>query len=171
MRHVAAAALIFALLSGPALAHGGQCKGPSDAGGPSGAGGGAAAPPTNPGGAAAPGPGAPSAGAPSTGPTASGAGRNRNTQASTGPVIEMSDSYEIWEFWWENNKDQYLDLKSRLVRSNNASGTSGMLTGRGRKVDSRSTSRASRATINSSVIPSLIDLLHKSDNRDILDSA
>jgi HEAT repeat protein len=170
MRHAAASALLIALLSVPALAHGGQYKGPSDAGGPSGSGGGAAAPPTNPGGAAAPGPGAPSAGAPSTGPTAAG-GRSRNTQASTGPAIEISDSYEIWEFWWENNKDQYLDLKSRLVRSNNQSGSSGQLTGRGRKVDARNTSRASRPTINSSVIPALIELLNKSDNRDILDSA
>src|SRR6185503_14706074 len=92
MRHAAAAALLFALLSGPALAHGGQYKGPSDAGGPSGAGGGAAAPPTNPGGAAAPGPGAPSAGAPSTGPGPTGGGR-QHAAPSTGPAIDISESY------------------------------------------------------------------------------
>jgi len=169
MRHVAAA-LVLALLSAPALAHGGQYKGPSDAGGPSGSGGGAAAPPTNPGGAAAPGPGAPSAGAPSTGPGPSGGGR-QHAAPSTGPAIDISESYEIWEFWWENNKDQYLDLKSRLVHGAIQSGSSGMLTGRGRKNDARNTSRASQQTIDSVVIPALIELLKKSDNRDILDSA
>ena len=170
MRHVAVAALLVALLSGPALAHGGQYKGPSDAGGPSGSGGGAAAPPTNPGGAAAPGPGAPSAGAPSTGPGPTGGGR-QHAAPSTGPAIDISESYEIWEFWWENNKDQYLDLKSRLVHGAITSGSSSMLTGKGRQTDARNTSRASQQTIDSSVIPALIDLLHKSDNRDILDSA
>jgi HEAT repeat protein len=170
MRHVAIASLVLALLSAPAAAHGGQYKGPSDAGGPSGAGGGAAAPPTNPGGAAAPGPGAPSAGAPSTGPGPTGGGR-QHAAPSTGPAIDITESYEIWEFWWENNKDQYLDLKSRLVHGAIQSGSSGMLTGKGRKTDARNTSRASQQTIDSVVIPSLIDLLHKSDNRDILDSA
>jgi HEAT repeat protein len=170
MRHIAAASLVLALLSAPADAHGGQYKGPSDAGGPSGAGGGAAAPPTNPGGAAAPGPGAPAAGAPTTGPGPTGGGR-QHAAPSTGPAIDISESYEIWEFWWENNKDQYLDLKSRLVHGAIQSGSGGMLTGKGRKTDARSTSRASQPTIDSTVIPALIELLHKSDNRDILDSA
>jgi HEAT repeat protein len=170
MRHVAAAALIHALLSGPALAHGGQYKGPSDAGGPSGHSGGTAGPPANPGGGVVPGAGTPSAGAPVAGPGPTGGGQS-HAAAVTGSAVDFTESYEIWEFWWENNKDQYLSLKSRLVHGVMTRGSPSVLTGIGRGSDALSTSRASQQTIDNSVIPALIELLHKSDNRDILDSA
>jgi HEAT repeat protein len=171
MRSTLTVALTLALLTTPALAHGGQYKGPSDAGGGSSAGGGQAAPPTNPGGAAAPGPGAPASGAAPTGPTSPGGRGKGNGQNSTGgPVIDDSTNYEIWEFWWENNKDQYLNLKNRLTHVTSQSGSSTVLTGKGRADQARSSRRASSQQIVNEVIPTLIGLLKTATNRDILDS-
>ncbi len=170
MRRSITVALVLLLAGAPAFPHGGQYKGPADAGGPSGHGGGAAAPPTNPGGAAAPGPGAPSSAGAGTGAQSGGGGRGKHAP-TTGAMPELTEGYEIWEFWWENNKDQYLNLKNRLVRVTSQSGSSGMLTGRGRRDDARTSRRPSDQLINSEVIPALIELLKKSDNRDILDSA
>src|SRR5262249_24020973 len=116
MRSTLAVALALALLTTPALAHGGQYKGPSHAGGASRAAAGQAAPPPTPGGATAPGPGAPASGAAPTGPVSGGGrGKGNGNNATGGPVIDESTNYEIWEFWWENNKDQYLNLKNRLT--------------------------------------------------------
>lgn len=173
MRHVLSTALILALAGAAAYPHGGQYKGPSDAGGPSSSGGAASAPPTNPGGAAAPGPGAPSSGGPASGPTTSGGGRGSSERKPTtgAGIVELEQGYEIWEFWWENNKDQYLNLKNRLVKVTSVSGSSGQLTGRGRQGDARSSRRPSDQAIANDVIPLLTGLLKSETNRDILDSA
>src|SRR5262245_51514216 len=107
MRRATAVALMLAVLSSPAFAHGGQYKGPGDAGGPTASGGGTAHPPTNPGGVPGLGPGVPTAGGGTgTGPGPTGRGGS-NPTAATGSPIDISDTYESWEFWWENNKDQY----------------------------------------------------------------
>ncbi len=171
MRRIVTMALFLALICGPALGHGGQYKGPGDAGGPAGGSGGNAGPPTNPAGAGSPGPGAPSSGGASGGPVTSGGGRGGN-KPTTGPeVLEADGGYERWEFWWENNKDQFLNLKNRLVNVTSVSGSSGQLSGKGRAGDARSTRRATDLTIVNEVIPALTGLLKSEDNRDILDSA
>jgi len=174
MRTVLLVLTALVLLPATGLAHGGQYKGPSDAGGSSSAGGGNSAPPTNPGGAAAPGPGAPASGGAVTAGATGGAKTRGESQrgATTGAgQLDVSTSYEIWEFWWENNKDQYLALKSRVVKSTNSSGSSGALTGRGRQTDARSTKRPSLELINAEVLPTLLNLVTTSDKRDIIDSA
>jgi HEAT repeat protein len=173
MRTILATALFLAVASIPLYAHGGQYKGPSDAGGSSSAGGGNSAPPTNPGGAAAPGPGAPSSGGAGTA-GATGGGRTRGDSprgGTTGGPIELTTNYETWEFWWENNKDQYLNLKSRVVKNTSQSGSAGAITGRGRQADARNTKRPSLELINSEVLPTLGGLAKSSDKRDIVDSA
>jgi HEAT repeat protein len=165
--------LALGLLPATGMAHGGQYKGPSDAGGSSGGSGGNSAPPTNPGGAAAPGPGAPaSGGSVTSGATGGGKTRGESQRgATTGAgTLEIATSYETWEFWWENNKDQYLNLKSRVVKVTNQSGSSGALTGRGRQSDARSTKRPSLELINGEVLPALTALVTSSDKRDIIDS-
>lgn len=174
MRTAIAASLLLLLIAAPAYAHGGQYKGPSDAGGPSSAGGGNSAPPTNPAGAAAPGPGAPSSGGAVSGAgTGGGAQRGQSKRGSVtgGGQMDFGVGYEIWEFWWENNKDQYLNLKNRLVKVTSQSGSSGHLTGRGRRTDARKSRRPSDQMIASEVVPALTQLLSSSDNRDIIDSA
>jgi len=165
--------LVLALAALPLAAHGGQYKGPSDAGGASGGGGGSSGAPTNPGGAAAPGPGAPAASGPpsATGGRGGRTGRGRRERATTGTSqIEIVKGFEIWEFWWENNKDAFLNLKERLKEQGNVSGGAGFLTGRGRKAAAVSSRRPSVEMINTEVIPQLRTLLQNAENRDILDS-
>jgi HEAT repeat protein len=174
MRNLLLSTLLIGLCSLPALAHGGQYKGPSDAGGPSGGAGANSAPPTNPGGAAAPGPGAPASGGPSTGANTSGGttrgGSSRKGASTGGGEIDFDMSYETWEFWWENNKDAYLNLKDRLAQTNSATGSSGHLTGRGRRSVANSSRRPSTEQIET-LLPMLAELMRTSDNRDIMDSA
>ncbi len=174
MLQLLATASVLALLSVPALAHGGQYKGPSDAAGATAGGSGQNAPPTNPAGAGAPGPGAPSSGGAAVTAGTKGGGnqqRNRGASDTGGGNLEFEQGYEIWQFWWENNKDQYLNLKNRLVRTNSATGSSGHFTGRGRKVDSNSSRRPSIELIQQEVIPTLAKLMASADDRDIIDSA
>jgi HEAT repeat protein len=174
MRNLILASLLIGLCSLPALAHGGQYKGPSDAGGPSGGSGANSAPPTNPGGAAAPGPGAPASGGSSTGATTAGGttrGSSGRKGATTGGSnIDFDTSYETWEFWWENNKDAFLNLKDRLAQTNSATGSSGHLTGRGRRSVSTQSRSPSMEQIEN-LLPTLAELMRTSDNRDIMDSA
>jgi HEAT repeat protein len=174
MRHVISAALILGLFAVPVWAHGGQYKGPSDAGGPAASGGANSAPPTNPGGAAAPGPGAPATAAGATAASTGGQsqrGKSKRGATTGGGQLDFGAGFEIWEFWWENNKDQYLNLKERLQGVTSTTGSSGHLTGRGRKTEARSSRRPSQEKINADVLPALDGLLKDSDNRDILDSA
>ena len=168
--------LVLALTATPLMAHGGQYKGPSDAGSSGGQQGGTVAPPTNPGGAAAPGPGAAISGAASTvasrtsgGRVARGGSGRRTVTTSAGADLE--DNFDIWEFWWENNKDRYLNLKDRLVKTSNVSGSPGLLTGRGKKRSAATSRRPSRNLINNEVIPALANLLKTESDGDILDSA
>ena len=177
MRTFLSVVLATVLVATPLFAHGGQYKGPSDAGSGSSGQGGTVAPPTNPGGAAAPGPGAAASGGASSGASRTGGGRvvrggsgRKGATTSAGAADEVK-GFEIWEFWWENNKDRFLNLKSRLEKTSNVSGSAGLLTGRGRKAASSATRRPDRNQINNEVVPALLDLLTSSDDRDILDSA
>ncbi len=167
----------FVALSVSSLhAHGGIYTGPPDAGAPvSGDGGGNAAP-TNPGGSAGPGPGA--SARPGTGSSPSSKSGRRGDKrggsdrpgSNTGGEFEYSASYETWEFWWEANKDRFLDLKERLNTTTNASGSFGVLTGRGVHTAAFSSRRPTADMIRRDVIPVLRGLLTETD-RDIIDSA
>ncbi len=176
MRKVLFAALCVGLLTFPVFAHGGQYKGPGDAGGNTGGGGGSVNPPTNPGGATAPGPGAPpgrsSVGTVGRGTTGgrSVRGESDRGKATTGSTEISGPGYEIWEFWWENNKDPFLNLKGRMIKTSNVSGSVGVLTGRGRKSDAGTSRRPSAAQIATDVVPAFLELMKASTDRDILDS-
>ena len=176
MRRILLGALLLALLTTHLDAHGGQYKGPADAGSSGSAGQGGNNPPTNPGGAAAPGPGSPSRpGATSTTPTSYGRGEGRGQsdrkKSTTGASFEVETNYEIWEFWWENNKDRFLDLKERLIKTSNVSGSLGVLTGRGRKSQAGTSRRPSPEMIRTEVIPALRKLASTATDRDIIDSS
>jgi len=177
MRHLLGSLLLVALVASHVSAHGGQYKGPSDAGGGNTSSGGTVAPPTNPGGAAAPGPGASTAGGAGTGGAGTGAGRvsrgdsgRKGATTGAGTTIDTK-GFEVWEYWWENNKDRYLDLKERLKENLNVSGGASALTGRGRKATNTASRRPDQALIQGELIPALLQLVRSSNDRDILDSA
>jgi HEAT repeat protein len=80
------------------------------------------------------------------------------------------EGFERWEFWWEQNKEPYLNLKNRLSQTGNVSGSSGFLTGRGKKEEASSSKRPTREIINNEILPSLKKAMQE-DHPDILDSA
>jgi HEAT repeat protein len=166
--------LIFGL-STSAFCHGGAYKGPSDGAGGAGPSDGIATPGglvTNPGGAASgTGKGSPGSSSASTlGGAASIRGlslRAGGRRASPGPTA-FAPSLDRWEFWWEHNKDAYLDLKTRLGNRSHATGSLGVITGRGRK---RSTPQhPTPSVVQAEVLPFLLEVAASEDQRDILDS-
>ncbi|MCP5069549.1 MAG: HEAT repeat domain-containing protein [bacterium] len=73
-------------------------------------------------------------------------------QARKGPA---SKGYEAWEFWWGNNKDRYLNLKSALY--NNVSSESSIFEVGGRRDANRGDQLNDiRAKVDSTVIPALL---------------
>jgi HEAT repeat protein len=167
------------LFGASAWAHGGNYKGPTDTVPPNLGGGGDTTPPGNPGGPGTPGPGAPTTGgakgpttggAP-TGPTGTGGGGMRpTTGGGLGGRRAGGEGFERWEFWWEHNKDPFLDLKARLAESAPTSGTGGFLTGRAKEVQATNVNRPSPSEIKDNLVPAFVEAL-KETHPDIVDSA
>jgi len=153
--------------------HGGQYRGPGDTVPPNLGGPGDTTPPSNPGGPATPGPAGPSTAGPK-GPGTAGPGTLGPRGSTTGGLgrkrTVAGEGYERWEFWWEQNKESFLNLRNRLSKGSNVSGSSGWLIGRGKKSEASNSKRPSLNTIKNEVLPSLKNAL-SSDNADILDSA
>lgn len=157
-----------------AFAHGGQYRGPSDSVPPNLRGAGDAMPPSFAGGPAAPGPAGPNV----TGKGPVGRGgvggvmgpRTARTGGNTKKIRKSGEGYERWEFWWERNKEPFLNLKNRLERTRNVSGSSGFLVGRGKKDDATTSRRPNAKVVRERIAPRLLEAL-QTDNADILDSA
>ena len=162
---VALAALLAAVslgaLASAASAHGGVYIGPAGAGwAPAGM----VAAPFGAGKA----PSAPSGAGASTGATTTPMGP-KNALTSGGSPADTSVAG--WQYWWEFNKDRYLDLKSRGNRLASKGGSPGHLTGRGRRADPDLFIRPDPTLIRADVLPLLMRLLDEEQDRDILDSA
>src|SRR5262245_17151501 len=154
--------------SGVAAGHGGafrggQYDGPSDTTPPN-TGGGDTTPPGNPGGPSTPGPGSPSTGGPrgpaTGGPGAPATGGGGGIRGGSGGVTKRgaSEGYERWEFWWEHNKDPFLQLKARLGKMVVTSGASRLATGR-RGGESTPAGRPTPGEIQRDLVPVLLDAL------------
>ncbi len=153
------------------IGHGGTYRGPGDTVPPGGGGGGGGSGPT------APGPSGPSAGGPSgpstpspggpgvpTGGPAGGAGA-----VSTGGSAGGAD-LTLWEFWWEFNKDPYLNLKA-AIHMGIVTGSDDFFLGRGTAAQSKDNLKPSEAAIREKVVPALKEALEKETNNDIVTGA
>ncbi|MDP6850490.1 MAG: hypothetical protein QGH51_06970 [Planctomycetota bacterium] len=161
------------LLGSDLSAHGGTYRGPGDTVPP--AGGGAAAPvaPAAPGAPAAPAaPGAPatpnSPNTPTTpavvtAPTAEKA-KTPTTGGSSGPDLTT------WEFWWEFNKEPFLNLKAKIQSGNISTGESELMIGLSSVSTDNNTFAPSPQQIRGIVLPALKRSLGNDTNRDILSS-
>lgn len=171
-------AAIALLTCTPVWAHGGNYKGPTDTVPPNLGGGGDTTPPGNPGGPGTPGPGAPTTGGqkgPATGgvPTGPTGGAGAGMRPSTGGMGARrggGEGFERWEFWWEHNKDPFLDLKERMKGGTVSSGSAGFLTGRAKAVDAVSANRPSASEVKDNLVPAFIEALGET-HPDIVDSA
>ena len=169
------------LLAGDLSGHGGTYRGPGDTVPPGeGAGPGTGGP--NNGGPTTPGPGGPGTPGPGGGPTTPGTGPGAPGGGGGGPRGPVTgggfggkknkpgEGFEQWQFWWENNKDRYLDLRARLGSGAVQSGGAAFLTGLGRKEAVNTSKRPSADEVNATLVPILRSVLGE-DDADIVDSA
>jgi len=150
-------------LQGSSFAHGGQYRGPGDTvppGGGAGTGGGPATP--GPGGPTTPGPGGPTTPGPSapTGPGAAG-------PVTAGGGVGGPD-LTVWTFWWEFNKEPYLNLKSHIHSGDVTTGSDGFYLGRGEKDQGKDSLRPTAEQIRQKVVPALLSALENESNNDIV---
>ena len=164
-------------LPGSLFAHGGQYRGPGDTvppnpGGGGGRTGGPSRPTTpGPGGPTTPTPGTPATPGPQTPTSPTGSGP-RSTPTTGGPRgVQIGDDLTQWQFWWEFNKDPYLDLKSKVFGGTITTGSDDFVMGRGLKSEADNTLRPSEKDLKSTVVPALKKALEDKDsNKDIVSS-
>ncbi|MAE77394.1 MAG: hypothetical protein CMJ85_11055 [Planctomycetes bacterium] len=165
------------LLPTDLFAHGGQYRGPGDVVPPGGGGGGGQS--GNPGGPTTPGPGGPTTPTPGgpttpgpqtpTGPTGGGSRAGPTTGGPRG--VQLGDDLNQWQFWWEFNKDPYLNLKARVRAGSTTTGSDDFLMGRGLKSEASDTLAPSERDLKGLVIPALKKVLDDpASNRDIVSS-
>lgn len=156
------------LLPATGWAHGGTYRGPGDTvpPGAGGAGGGAGPSTPGPAGPGAPGPstpGAPSPAGPSTGgvPTGNTGGGQLTTE-----MLQTGADLTLWTYWWEFNKDPYLQLKAAISKTM-TTGAEDFFNERG-KTKVKETLRPSEELIKQTVVPALLATLQSEDNNDIV---
>lgn len=165
-----AAVGFFCLSTSDLSAHGGTYKGPGDTVPPGGAPPAPATPatPATPSTPSTPGtpstpttPAAPAAPVTPTTPTTPG--QAATTGAATPPPPDLSR----WVFWWEFNKDRFLNLKAKVHGGATVTDGVGPIMGLGGGAKAANTQAPSQAQIQNIIVPALFDLIEKEDDRDI----
>ncbi|MEW6741211.1 MAG: HEAT repeat domain-containing protein [Planctomycetota bacterium] len=163
---------LLIIASGVAFGHGGQYNGPPDVvppnsggkgNGGGGGGGGTTIIPQTPGtGTGAPGSFTPGPATP---------GRGRPARSITGSLRKggSSPGHEQWEYWWNYNKEAFLNLRERLLRAGTYTGPAGYYLGMG-SGKAVAANRVSRDVVERTILPALIQLFTE-DDADIVDSA
>ena len=177
MNRVLVAASVFGAgvvgLAGVSLGHGGTYRGPGDtvppnAGNP------------NPGtpGPTAPGPSTPGPSVPgptTPGPSAPGAGPGPSTGGGgprTGGGIDLGPPLDKWQFWWEFNRDPFLNLKERIYAPAVVTGSDDFFLGDAKsRRQARDTLRPNPELIKKTVVPLILETLKNEKKRELLDSS
>ena len=166
---LAALALLLILVFIPEITkgHGGRYRAPSDVVPPNLG----TPPPGSTTGGNTPGPAQPTTGGGRlTAPSCPVTPRTKGGDSFTRKPGRGSSGTERWEFWWENNKDDYLNLRLNDHRFNPGTGSAGFLTGRGRKEKAIRSTRPSPPLIRRLALPALTAALEET-HPDILDSS
>lgn len=157
------------------FAHGGQYRGPGDVvppnpggGGPSsGPGGASGGPTTGPSGPAGGGPSGPSTG-PSGPATGGGPGAGPGGGGpTTGRGAPLPPDLTPWSFWWEFNKDPYINLREAIHSTGVVSNSDDFFLGEGKQSEANSTLKPNEAMILGTIIPELASALEASEDNDI----
>ncbi|MCZ6596117.1 MAG: HEAT repeat domain-containing protein [Planctomycetota bacterium] len=156
-------------LQGTSFSHGGTYRGPGDTVPPGGGGGTGGGPSTpGPSGPSSPGPSGPSSPGPS-GPATPGAGPvGVPGSPVTGGGGGGGPDLTAWTFWWEFNKEPYLNLKSHIHSGGVTTGSDGWFLGHGMKKQARDSLRPSEEQIRQKVVPALLKALETETNNDIV---
>jgi HEAT repeat protein len=150
------------------FSHGGTYRGPGDTVPPGGGGGGGGGGPSTPGpgGPGSPGPSGPSTPGP-VGPGSPGGSPGAPASPTTGGGGGGPD-LTAWTFWWEFNKEPYLNLKAMIHAGGTQTGSDGWWLGQGTKNDAKDSMRPSEEQIRQKVVPALLRALETESNNDIL---
>jgi HEAT repeat protein len=151
-------------------AHGGTYKGPGDTVPPGGGGASTPTPPSTPATPSTPStpstPGTPST--PSTPNTPATPAAPGGAQApTTGGQADQTD-LSTWQFWWEFNKDRFLNLRAKVHGADNATDTGSVLTGLGGGAKQENTSAPTEQQILTQLMPALFDAVKDEKDQDIL---
>jgi len=155
-------------LQGLTHAHGGQYRGPGDTvppGGGGSGGGGGAGPSTGPAGPSTPGPSGPG----TPGPGAPGApGAAPGARAVTQGAADSGTDLTLWSFWWEFNKEPYLQLKAHIHEGQPETGGEGWFLGQAEKKQSKDSLKPTEQQVRETIVPALLKALEKETNNDIV---
>jgi HEAT repeat protein len=73
-----------------------------------------------------------------------------------------------WTFWWEFNKEPYLNLKSKIQSGATETGTDGFFLGHGAKAQVKDNLKPSQEQVRQKIVPALLAALEKETNNDIV---
>ena len=150
----------------PSFAHGGGYRGPGDLVPPGGGGvGGGGGPPSpGPAGPPAPAPGAPVRPGGLVRPAPGTANmRSHNTgRGDTGADLTL------WSFWWEFNREPYLDLRTAIHDVGPTRDSEGWFFGRNTPLHARDSLGPTDQQIRQTVVPALLTALEEEKNNDIV---
>ncbi|MDG1501033.1 MAG: HEAT repeat domain-containing protein, partial [Planctomycetota bacterium] len=157
-------------LSNVATGHGGTYRGPGDTVPPAAGGGGAGGPATPgtpaPGSPASPSPGSPGSPAPAS-PGSPGAGPAAGGASVTGGG-DFGPDLTLWSFWWEFNKDPYINLKAAIKAGGTTTGSGDWFLGRGEETEARDSMAPSAQDIQNKIVPALLKALENETHNDIV---
>jgi HEAT repeat protein len=75
----------------------------------------------------------------------------------------------LWSFWWEFNKEPYLNLKSKIQSGGQRTGTEGFFLGHSDgKVTEKDSLKPTQEQVRQKIVPALIQSLEKETNNDIV---
>jgi HEAT repeat protein len=167
---IAALALVGGgLWVGELDAHGGTYRGPGDTVPPGGGGGGGGPSTPGPGGPSTPGGGGPSTPGPTV-PGGSGGATGGGPTSGAGPATGGGEQVDLeaWSFWWEFNKDPFLDLKAKISSGSATTGSADFFIGAGQADQARDTLAVDPAQVRNEIVPALLASLEKETNPDIV---
>jgi HEAT repeat protein len=74
----------------------------------------------------------------------------------------------LWSFWWEFNKEPYLNLKSKIQSGGEETGTDGFFLGHSGKTPGKDSLKPTQEQIRQKIVPALLASLEKETNNDIV---
>ncbi|GJM23126.1 MAG: hypothetical protein DHS20C15_30410 [Planctomycetota bacterium] len=78
------------------------------------------------------------------------------------------DLFDSWEFWWQVNRDRFLDLKGRQLTASIRTGGPSFPTGRGRSYTPSSAKERLRREVQRDVVPAMLAMLEGDQDSDVL---
>jgi HEAT repeat protein len=83
----------------------------------------------------------------------------------------MGPDLTLWSFWWEFNKDPYVNLKASIHAGETKTGSSDWFLGQGTETQGKDSLGPSQSDIDNKIVPALLNALENETNNDIVTGA